>query len=424
MVAAIGLVMLSLLVLLLLDLLGEKEHAEEPEPIVVNLVYAFQNPQWNASVETVVSRFEADNPDIHVEYEIRYSDMVYEDMLSKLVARDELGDIVQLKEPTAYAEAGLISPLPAALARQCAIRCDLAGEAWATAALGSTTGVVYNKEIFQTCGVEPPQTWGEFLSLCAKLKRQGVIPLGVGGKDLWHLEYWMNHFLRTDILSEDGEFLARCAAGERAWTDEAPGELFTHLSQLFSRGYVDEQWLSTPDSALAYHLAQGEVAMVFSGPWLAFDAQELSPALDLGWFYVPDEQGRTVAGESVDVFWAVTSSCAQDEERYAAAVKFLEYFYSPGVYEDVCADMAGYSTLEDEDRGRYPTTPLIQEVHRARLAADMRISAYVGDADTPAGFEKRMLNILLEMCQGQYGPETAGELAQQAWRRCMGEGGR
>jgi len=419
-VTAIALVML---VLLLLDLVGQKTEEPEPEPVVVNLVYAFQNPQWNACVETVVKGFEADNPNIRVEYEIRYADAVYEDMLSKLVARDELGDIVQLKEPTAYARAGLLASLPSSLSEQSAARCELEGETFAVSALAATTGIVYNKAIFRECGVEPPETYGDFLALCAGLKRQGVTPLGVGGKDLWHMEYWLNHFLRTDILAQNPNFLACCTVGTRSWQDEAAGRLFTHLSQLFARGYVDERWLSTPDSALAYHLAQEEVAMVFSGPWLAFDARELNPKLDLGWFYVPNEQGQTVAGESLDVFWAITSSCAGDSARYDAAVKFLEYFYSPGIYEDVCAAMAGFSTLQDPARGQYPPDEIIREVSQAYAGADLRLSAYVGDADTPAGFEKRLLNILMEMCQGEYAPEEAQAHTQRAWEQCMGVGG-
>lgn len=418
-VAAIGAVMLGLLAALLLDLVGHRESAPEPEPVVINLVYAFQNPQWNACVETVVSRFEADNPGIRVEYEIRYADAVYEDMLSKLVARDELGDIVQLKEPTAYARAGLIAPLPSSLAEQSSSRCELSGQTYAMSALASTTGVVYNKALFRECGVEPPETYEDLLSLCAALKRQGVTPIGVGGKDLWHMEYWLNHFLRADILAEDPDFLAECTAGTSSWQDEAAGQMFTHLSQLFARGYVDGRWLSTPDSALAYHLAQGEVAMVFSGPWLAFDAQKLDPALDLGWFYVPNEAGQTVAGESADVFWAVTASCAADSARYDAAVKFLEYFYSPGIYEDVCAGMAGFSALRDPARGQYQPAAIVREVSLAHEGADLRLSAYVGDANTPAGFEKRLLNILMEMCQGQYTPEEAQARAQQAWEQCM-----
>ena len=221
--------------------------------ITINLVYAFQNRQWSACVEEVVRQFEQTHPGVHIAYEIQYEDEVYEDTLTKLVARDELGDIVQLKEPLRFAKSGLFAPLPEALCAQVDTVCRVDGQPYAAAALGVTTGVVYNKALFRDLGLEPPASYEEFLTLCAALRRQGVTPLGVGGGDLWHMEYWLNHFLRSDVLSREPDFLAQCKAGERDWSDPLITEMLEHLAQLFRRGYVDSDWLNTPDAALAYH---------------------------------------------------------------------------------------------------------------------------------------------------------------------------
>lgn len=385
--------------------------------VTISLVYAFQNSQWNACVEEVVRQFEQANPGIHIDYQIRYEDEVYEDTLTRLIARDELGDVVQLKEPYRFAENGLLAPLPEGLCAQVDTVCRVDGEAYGVAALGVTTGVVYNKALFAQYGLEPPADHQEFLALCAALRRQGVTPLGVGGEDLWHMEYWMNHFLRADVLSREPEFLALCAAGERDWGDPLVTEMLTHLSQLFRRGCVDREWENTPDAALAWHLAEGEAAMVFSGPWLMRDALALNPALEPGWFYVPNEAGLVVAGESVDVFWAVTAGCANDPERYAAATAFLEFFYSQGVYERVCAAMSGFSTLADGSRGRYETDAALAEVSAAHQGADLRFSAYVGDENTPPGFEKRLLEVLVALCRGDLSVGEAQELAVRYWEQ-------
>ena len=389
-------------------------------PVTVNLVYAYQNAQWNARVEETVRRFREVHPEINVEYEIRYEDAVYEDMLNKLAAREELGDVVQLKEPYGYAESGLVAPLPGDLAALVTERCELDGMTYAVAALSATTGVVYDQALFQRYGLEPPENYGDFLSLCRRLKGLGITPLGVGGKDLWHLEYWLNHFFRADVAAEVPDFLAQCAAGTRNWEDPLAGEMLAHLEELFRLGYVDEDWQSTPDSALAYQLAEGEVAMVYSGPWLAQAVEALDPEGELGWFYLPDEEGNTVAGESLDVYWAVTASCAQDPERYEAAVEFLRFFYDESVYPDTCATMAGYSTrAEDEAPAVGERSAFGQRVDRAYAAADGYTSVYVGDRDTPAGFEKRMLSLLRQLCAGEKTvTQVQGEL-QTAWEACV-----
>lgn len=394
---------------------------ESGDQTVIELVYAYQNSQWNACVEEVVRRFEEENPDIDVQYEIRYEDMVYEDILNKLAARDELGDVVQLKEPYAWAESGLIAALPEELAGLVGTCCVVDGETYAVCALGTTTGVVYNKALFDLYGLSAPETYQDFLSLCAVLKSKGVTPLGVGGKDLWHFEYWLNHFLRADVLSEEPDFLALCSAGERDWSDPLITTMLTHLNELFRRGYADEEWPSTPDGALAYHVAKGEVAMVFSGPWLVSDVLELDPEMELGWFYVPNTAGQVVAGDSLDVFWAVTEGCARDEERYQAAVRFLEYFYSDEVYEEVWSAMAGYSTLTDQSWDPLVADGALTEVADALEGADLRLSDYVGDENTPPGFEKKLLTLLSQMCAGELTVAETQELACRYWDECLSQ---
>lgn len=416
---ALGVGVAALIVLLsLLPTRVETPVAETAPPVTLNLVYAYQNSQWNACVEEVIRRFEAAHPEIDVVYEIRYEDVVYEDTLNKLAARNELGDVVQLKEPYGYAESGIIAPLPADLARQVSTRCELDGETYAVGALGSTTGIVYNRALFDRYGLEEPNSYGAFLALCQELRDRGVTPLGVGGKDLWHLEYWVNHFLRADVLSREPDFLALCETGERDWGDPLVTDMLTHLSALFRLGYVDDRWQSTPDGALAYHMVEEEIAMAYSGPFLASDIQALDGGMELGWFYVPNEAGQVVAGESLDVFWAVTAGCARDATRYEAAVTFLNFFYSDGVYEQFCAAMSGRSTLSDVGRGLYPPTGVVDQVEVALTAADQRQSAYIGDEHTPTGFEKRLLNLLAELCGGRYTVAQAQALAQTYWEQC------
>ena len=412
--AAAALILVILAVVLILRNRPEPDAPEETD-ITISLVYAFQNSQWSACVEEVVRRFEEAYPGIHVAYEIQYEDEVYEDTLTKLIARDELGDVVQLKEPVRFAENGLLAPLPEELCAKVSSVCRVDGRPYAAAALGVTTGVVYNKALFAELGLEPPASYQEFLTLCAALRRQGIAPLGVGGGDLWHMEYWMNHFLRSDVLSREPDFLALCAAGERDWNDPLITEMLEHMAQLFRRGYVNESWTSTPDAALAYHLAEGEAAMVFSGPWLIRDALALDPSLELGWFYVPGESGQVVAGESVDVFWAVTGECARDQSRYEAACAFLEFFYSEGVYEQTCAAMAGFSTLTDESRGQYAASGAVGEMRQAHDGAELRFTAYVGDENTPPGFEKRLLELLVRLCRGELSVPEAQALCAEYW---------
>ena len=417
--AALCAALVLLAAVLALVLRAPQQEDQEPEQTVITLVYAYQNNQWSACIEEVIRRFEEANPHIDVQYRIHYEDSVYEDMLYKLAARDELGDVMQIKEPYAWAESGLIAELPASLTDKVGTTCTVGGKTYGVCALGTTTGVVYNKAIFDRLGLSVPKTYGEFLDLCDRLKAEGITPLGVAGKDLWHFEYWLNHFLRADVLSAEPDFLAQCSAGQRDWNDPLITKLLTDLNDLFRLGYVDEGWPSTQDGALAYHMAEGQVAMVFSGPWLASGAQGLDPSLELGWFYVPNAEGVTVAGESLDVFWTVTKDCAADPARYEAAVAFLDFFYSEGVYEEVYSNMAGFSTLTDSSRDQTPQEGVAAQSALARQQADLRIHGYVGDENTPPGFEKKLLTLLSRMCAGELTVAETQALASRYWDECL-----
>lgn len=388
---------------------------------VIELVYAYQNSQWNACVEEVVRRFEADNPHIDVQYEIRYEDTVYEDLLFRLAARDELGDVIQIKEPYAWAESGLIAPLPDSLTTQVETVCTVNGKTYGVCALGSTTGIIYNNALFSRLGISLPQTYDDFIALCHTLKENGITPLGVGGMDLWHFEYWLNHFLRADILSTEPDFLAQCSAGERDWNDPLVTTMLTHLNELFAMGFVDESWPSTPDGSMAHLLTEEQVAMVFSGPWLITDALTLDPEMDLAWLYVPNAEGRVIAGDSLDVFWTVSASCAEDPARYEAVVSFLDFFYSQDIYEETYTSMAALSTLKDDSRSAPAYDQAMQQVILAHNSAKIHLHGYVGDENTPPGFEKKLLTILSRMCAGELTVSQTQALANQYWQECLAQ---
>lgn len=98
------------------------------------------------------------------------------------------------------------------------------------------------------------------------MKNRGITPIGIGGSDLWHMEYWVNHFFRTDVLSTNENWLADCNAGTVSWTDEAPVQMLDELKNLFTAGYVNYDWQTTSDGNLPYKMVE-EIAMMYTGPW-------------------------------------------------------------------------------------------------------------------------------------------------------------
>lgn len=420
-VAALGMVIL----LLAVNILGkneEKKAAQQEEDIIeLQLVYAYQNAQWNSAIEKSVEKFEKMHSDIKIQYQIHYENKVYENILNKLIARDELGDIVQLKTPQHYAASGVLGSIREDVAAQIGSKSVYVedGKIYGIGMVNSTSGIIYNKDMFEHYDIEEPTTYGEFLECCRKLSRNWITPIGVGGSDLWHMEFWVNHFFRTDILSQNPDWQEQCSAGITSWTDEEVGEMFSHLQELFDSGYVDEDWLSISDGQLSYMMSQGEIAMIYGGPWTCEEIQKLNPDMNLGWFYVPDEEGNIYVGENRDTFLAVTAACQNDEKKYEAAMEFLEFFYSEENYANVRKSITAFSAVEHY-RG-YDMTEIQKEVTDKYTSNTRHITGFVGDSETPQGFEEGMLNIVQQMLEGNLTNDQAQQMCQDLWQQCMDE---
>lgn len=393
-----------------------KSAGEDENQVEIELVYAYQNAQWNSAIEATVRNFEKKYPNIKVNYEVNYEDKVYEDILIKKIARNELGDIVQLKTPEPYANSDTLGEISDEVKNLVKYTYDVGGKTYAVGAVESTSGIIYNKEIFERCGLSVPQTYQDFLNICKTLESKGITPIGVGGSDLWHMEYWVNHFFRTDVLSKNPDWLRQCSEGVVSWTDAEAIQMLADLKNLFDAGYVNDDWQTTRDGNLPYKMAEGEIAMMYTGPWTSFAIQKLNPSMELGWFYVPDVKGVTYAGDNLDTFWSVTKECEENPDKYDAAMTFLKYFYSEQNYTLTCEAICSFPLTKEwiATAG----VPFQEETERAFRSSDKQIATYIGDEDTPVDFEKGMLLLLRSEWNSEVSVTDAAQHIQQLWDSC------
>lgn len=391
------------------------------KPIELELVYAYRNAQWNSAIEKTVEDFNQAYPDIHIDYTIHYENKVYENILNTLLARDEMGDIVQLKTPEAYVKAGILGTISKETITDIGVisAYGMNGYVYGVGAVNDTNGIIYNKEIFEAYDIQIPTTYQEFLDVCSKLRRLGITPVGVGGSDLWHMEYWVNHFFRSDILYLDNDWLYKCSRDDVSWLDEEVTVMLTHLQQLFSDGRVDSNWLSTPDGSLAYMMSEGEVAMIYNISSVCEEILRLNPDMELGWFYVPDEYGLIHVGENRDTFWSVTKECQEEEEKYQAAMTFLEFFYSEENYANVRDSITGFPTVKEY--ADYEMNEIQAEITRAFEENTSHVTGYIGDENCPQGFESQMLVVIQDMLSGEKDIAQSQMEIQTLWENCLAE---
>jgi raffinose/stachyose/melibiose transport system substrate-binding protein len=292
--------------------------------------------------EQVAKDFEADHPGVKIEI----SAMAHEDMVDKLAASFQSGDLPDIYmergggELNDHVEAGLVRDISDDAAEEIGkIGGSVAG--WQvdgkTYALPFSLGVVgfwYNTALFEQAGITaPPTTMTELYDTIAKLKDAGITPISVGAGDKWPAaHYWYYTALRS--CSED---VLKGAVSSLDFSDPCfvkAGEVVEDLlkTEPFNPGFLSTPAQEGATSASGL-LATGKVAMEMQGHWEPGVMQGLTDdGKGLGdktaWFPFPAVEGG--AGDPAAQLgggdaWAVSEG-APDE-----AVEFVKYLLSDDV---------------------------------------------------------------------------------------------
>jgi raffinose/stachyose/melibiose transport system substrate-binding protein len=305
--------------------------------------------------EQVAKDFEADHPGVDVQVQA----MAHEDMVSKLQAAFQSGDVPDIYmergggELADHVEAGLTKDISESAADEISkIGGSIAG--WQvdgkTYALPFSVGVVgfwYNKDLFAQAGVEKaPTTMDELYDVIDQLKGAGITPLSVGAGDKWPAaHYWYYSAIRScpqDVIET--------AAAEKDFSDPCfvkAGEVVQDLvaTEPFNSGFLTTPAQEGATSASGL-LATGKVAMEMQGHWEPGVMQGLTEdgkglGAKTGWFPFPavdggqgDPEVQMGGGDA----WGVTEG-APDE-----AVELVKYLLSDKVQKGFAKNDMGLPT--------------------------------------------------------------------------------
>lgn len=276
--------------------------------------------------------------ELHPEVEVRVrtvANVENTDYDKGLIIETALGNfegIVEMRNAQRYVQEGLLAPLPDELTEKIKQAKEIDGEVYSVPRYYSVRGMIYNKSIFRELGLGVPENYEEFLGVCRTLKEHGIAPLAVGAGDLWHLDHWCNLLFAMDVSRQNPGWLKLCSEGEAHWTDDGPVQMLLDFQELFEEGYVEENYAETTDAETIELLTEGRAAMLCSGPWLFSQILKTDPEFEIGWFFLPDREGKLLLEQNGDWEWAVASSCEVDG-TYDAAVDFLKFYYSRDIYE-------------------------------------------------------------------------------------------
>jgi raffinose/stachyose/melibiose transport system substrate-binding protein len=153
----------------------------------------------------------------------------------------------------------------------------------------------YNKTVFEKVGAQPPQSWGDIMSLVPQFNDAGIAPISLGGQSRWTNMMWLEFLF--DRIGGSEVFQAVFDGEKDAWSHPAAIDGLTKAQELvkangFVKGFSSITADSNADQALLY---TGKAAMMLHGTWtygsMAQDGGDFVSGGNLGYMNFPAVEG-------------------------------------------------------------------------------------------------------------------------------------
>ncbi|AIQ53190.1 ABC transporter substrate-binding protein [Paenibacillus sp. FSL R7-0331] len=340
------------------------EEVPKLQPVSFSIAYAAGDMATTQALKAVIAAYMQTHPHVTIKDTSEISSNAYLDWLKIKDAVGEFPDLLEMRDTEAFAAAGKIAPLPPELVELLDQPVEVFGQVW-NAPLYETPpqGIIYSKKAYAAAGITRlPATYEEFLAVQEKLEASGITPLVAGGKDLFHLGFWINKFWIDDVYADDPDWNARKTAGAASFTDAGVLQAVSDFKMLFTR-YVDKGWQNIGDNQTISYLVTGKAAQLYSGPWMFSPIEAADPAFEFGFYAVPDRKGQVnVTGLPSPAGWSFSAEAARDPLKSAAITDFLQYFFEPAQYSRFLSAINGIPATKS--KAAYPASEAMNEVLR------------------------------------------------------------
>lgn len=317
-----------------------------------NEIYMFiSQPEYADAINELIEAYKEVAPDVTINYETTQND--YPTLLKAKLNSGEVPDIFSStsgKEIDVYKEWSYDltgQPLTETMLPSVASAMKSPEDGngvYGLAIKGNYFGIVYNKAIFEECGItEFPKTTEELKAACEKISEAGYKPFTTGFSEWWVFKHVWQHFLAAaagDAGVEVSDLVASFEKGEAKVADYPA--LYNNFFDFIDLAvqYGDDKPLET---ALENELAafgSGEAAMVLGqGAWIEADSLAIDPDLQIGFngYPVSDkaDQCKIISGsdQALHVY--------NESEALQATLDFVNWWYTSDYGINWFTDVAG-----------------------------------------------------------------------------------
>lgn len=207
----------------------------------------------------------------------------------------------------------------------------------------SYIGIVYNKKVFRDAGITKiPRTLDDFWDACAKIKALGVVPIASNFKDQWPLSNYAQG--NSGVVSKNGNYLNELVGKDVVLEENGmlPGLRF--LAELYERGYLEPDLMSTNWEGSKGDIAAGRVAMTnLNSSYPPQYIENGAVPEDLGMMPLPYADAIVLNG---GWRWGV----AKNSDNKPLAKAFLKYLWDDGRYAGAIDMIPAVVGVESKNR--------------------------------------------------------------------------
>ncbi|GEK21421.1 ABC transporter substrate-binding protein [Cellulomonas xylanilytica] len=222
-------------------------------------------------------------------------------------------------------------------------------------------GYLYNKELLAQVGYDAvPETWDEFLEMCAKLQDAGITPFLESVDQMpTTVSAWVGAKNAEMEPSLDDQIFSGESTFAEQWTPE-----LEEYNRIFEEGLMSPDVVGLDGDQVRDEFANGRVAVINGGPWFIGALKEANPDLDFSFSLVPAiDGGEPFAAGAASPGYAINSKA--DEDKQEAAKTFLRWLATPEaveLFQSLTNDVTVTSDFEPPvDPTFEPMVPSIRE---------------------------------------------------------------
>lgn len=374
---------------------------------ITDIVYFTSSAKYKESYDVIARKIEETLP-VKIDIQV-VPDEQYVTLLKAKLSTNEVPDIFDYNTPSAYAQINA--------AENCV---DLSGEPWISRlvnpALNTTEdgamysmpresssfypAFYYNKQIFEDLGLEEPTTQEELYAVCDKIKEAGITPIFMANKESWTTQVYMTNAFPSSLGKDRvGQVFEQIRNNELKHADVPEFEkVLSDYMELYNRGYVNEDHMSSTYDESQDAIGSGEAAMVLNGEFIVSGILALHPEAEIGAFALPLETGLIGSGAFVQGMFIPKAS-----ENVDMAKKVLDLWSQPEYLNIFFEENPAAPAFNDVEPGDVPAC--VTEIVDEFIATGNSVTEYNAQFDAVSSlFSDYLWNYYLEMVVGDKTP--------------------